>query len=197
MYELSLNDNGMTFKDLEKKIYKYACSEACKALKEILEVLDEKLMNERDTKIYRNKGRKQTCLRTIMGDVEYSRRVYEFKLEDGKKATKYLLDEYLGMDTIGNVSINLVETILTNVSELSFRKTAENIKLMCNQEISAQGVWNVVQSVGEKIKEIENRKIELNYNGLLKGETETPVLFQEQDGVWLSIQGKDKPKGKE
>ena len=85
------------------------------------------------------------------------------------------------MDTIGNVSINLVETILTNVSELSFRKTAENIKLMCNQEISAQGVWNVVQSVGEKIKEIENRKIELNYNGLLKGETETPVLFQEQD----------------
>ena len=49
---------------------------------------------------------------------------------------------------------------------------------MCNQEISAQGVWNVVQSVGEKIKEIENRKIELNYNGLLKGETETPVLFR-------------------
>lgn len=127
MYELSLNDNGMTFKDLEKKIYKYACNEACKALTEILEVLDEKLMNERDTKMYRNKGRKQTCLRTIMGDVEYSRRIYEFKLEDGKKATKYLLDEYLGMDTIGNVSINLVETILTNVSELSFRKTAENI----------------------------------------------------------------------
>lgn len=196
MYELSLNDNGMTFKDLEKKIYKYACNEACKALKEILEVLDEKLMNERDMKIYRNKGRKQTCLRTIMGNVEYSRRIYEFKLEDGKKATKYLLDEYLGMDTIGNVSINLVETILTNVSELSFRKTAENIKLMCNQEISAQGVWNVVQTVGEKIKEIEDRKIELNDKEALKGEIETPVLFQEQDGVWLSIQGKDKPKGK-
>lgn len=196
MYELSLNDNGMTFKELEKKIYKYACNEACKTMQEILGVLDEKLMSERDTKIYRNKGRKQTCLRTIMGDVEYSRRIYEFKLEDGKKATKYLLDEYLGMDTIGNVSINLVETILTNVSELSFRKTAENIKLMCNQEISAQGVWNVVQTVGEKIKEIEDRKIELNDKEALKGEIETPVLFQEQDGVWLSIQGKDKPKGK-
>lgn len=196
MYELSLNDNRTNFKELEKKIYKYACDEACKVLKEILEALDEKLLKERDTKIYRNKGRKQTCLRTIMGDVEYSRRIYEFKLEDGKKATKYLLDEYLGMDTIGNISINLVETILTNVSELSFRKTAENIKLMCNQEISAQGVWNVVQTVGEKIKEIEDRKIELNDKGLLKGETETPVLFQEQDGIWLSIQGKDRPKGK-
>jgi len=195
MYESSLNDNGFTFKELEKRIYKYACEEACNALKSVLESLDEKLLNERDTKIYRNKCRKQTCLRTIMGDVEYSRRIYEFKLENGKKATKYLLDEYLGMDTIGNVSINLVETILTNVSELSFRKTAENIKTMCNQEISAQGVWNVVQTVGEKIKELENRKIELNEKGSLKGDKEVPVLFQEQDGVWLYIQGKDRPKG--
>lgn len=196
MYELSLNDNGMTFKELEKKIYKYACDEACTALKEILEALDEKLLKERDTKIYRNKGRKQTCLRTIMGNVEYSRRIYEFKLESGKKATKYLLDEYLGMDTIGNVSINLVETILTNVTEVSFRKTSDNIKSMCNQEISHQGVWNIVQNVGEKIKEIEDRKIELNDKGVLKGEKEVPVLFQEQDGVWLYIQGKERPKGK-
>ncbi|NFE61286.1 ISLre2 family transposase, partial [Clostridium botulinum] len=179
MYELSLNDNGMTFKDLEKRIYKYACDEACNVLKDILEDLDKKLMNQRDTKIYRNKGRKQTCLRTIMGNVEYSRRIYEFKLEDGKKANKYLLDEYLGMETIGSISVNLIETILTNVSELSFRKTAENIKTMCNQDISGQGVWNVVQTVGERIKEIENRKIELNDKGALKGDVEVPVLFQE------------------
>lgn len=196
MYELSLKDNGFTFKELEQRIYKYACDEACNALKSILESLDEELLNERDSKVYRNKGRKQTCLRTIMGNVEYSRRIYEFKLEDGKKATKYLLDEYLGMDTIGNVSINLVETILTNVTEVSFRKTSENIKNMCNQEISAQGVWNVVQTVGEKIKELENRKIELDDKGVLKGEKEVPVLFQEQDGVWLYLQGKDRPKGK-
>lgn len=196
MYELSLNDNGMNFKELEKRIYKIACDEACKTLKEILEELDEKLMNKRDTKIYRNKGRKQTCLRTIMGNVEYSRRIYEFKLEDGKKASKYLLDEYLGMETIGNFSVNLIETIMTNISELSFRKTAKNIKTMCNQEISAQGVWNVVQTTGEKIKELEDRKIELNDKGVLNGNVEIPVLFQEQDGVWLYIQGKDRPKGK-
>lgn len=196
MYNISLNENGLTFKDLEKKIYKYACDEACKALSEVLESLDERLLRERDSKVYRNKGFKHTYLKTIMGDVEYSRRIYQFELEDGKKANKFLLDEYLGMDTIGNVSINLVETILTNVAEVSFRKTSENIKTMCNQEISAQGVWNIVQTVGEKINEIEQRKIELNEKGVLKGETEVPVLFQEQDGVWLCIQGKDRPKGK-
>lgn len=48
-----------------------------------------------------------------MGNIEYYRRIYEFKLEDAGESTKYILDEYLGMDTIGNVSINLVETILT------------------------------------------------------------------------------------
>ncbi|WP_160693478.1 ISLre2 family transposase [Clostridium sp. C2-6-12] len=196
MYELSLNDKAMTFKELERRIYKYVCDEACNALKNILESLDEKLLNERDSSVYRNKGRKKTCLRTIMGNVEYYRRIYQFKLEDGKKATKCLLDEYLGMDTIGNVSINLVETILTNVTEVSFRKTSKNIKTMCNQEISAQGVWNIVQTLGEKIKELENRKIELDDKGLLKGEKEVPVLFQEQDGVWLYLQGKDRPKGK-
>lgn len=196
MYNSSLNDSVHTFKELEKIIYKYACDQACNALKEILESLDEKLMNERDTKVYRNKGRKQTCLRTIMGNVEYSRRIYEFRLKDGKKASKYLLDEYLGMESIGHVSVNLIETILTNISELSFRKTAENIKTMCNQQISAQGVWNVVQTVGEKIKEIEDRKIELNDKGVLRGDVEVPVLFQEQDGVWLYIQGKDRPNGK-
>lgn len=30
----------------------------------------------------------------------------------------------------------------------------------------------------------------------MKGHKEVPVLFQEQDGVWLYIQGKDRPKGK-
>lgn len=55
-------------------------------MKQILESLDEKLLMERDTKVFRNKGLKQTCLRTIMGNVEYSRRIYKFKLEDGKKS---------------------------------------------------------------------------------------------------------------
>ncbi|AQR89398.1 hypothetical protein [Clostridium saccharobutylicum] len=100
------------------------------------------------------------------------------------------------MDTIGNVSINLVETILTNVTEVSFRKASDNIKTMCNQEISAQGVWNVVQTVGEKIKELENRKIELNDKGILKGKKEIYVLFQKQDGVWLYLQVRIERKGK-
>ena len=196
MYDISLNENGVTFKALEKIIYKYACKIACDVMKQALENLDKKLLEERDSKVYRNKGLKKTCIKTIMGDVEYSRRIYQYVLEDGRKVTKFLLDEYLGIDCIGKISMNLVETILTNVSEMSYRKVSSTVETMCNQNISPQGVWNVVQTVGTKIKEIEERKIELNEKGVLNGDKETEVLFQEQDGLWLSIQGKDKPKGK-
>ncbi|SUY47116.1 Uncharacterised protein [Clostridium putrefaciens] len=54
----------------------------------MLETLDEKLLKERDIKVYRNKGLKKTCLRTIIWDVEYSRRIYQFELENGAKWIK-------------------------------------------------------------------------------------------------------------
>ena len=57
---------------------------------------------------------------------------------------------------------------MTNVSELSFRKTAENIKLMCNQEISAQGVLNT-----KYFKKLSEATIAEKYN---VDEIETRVL---------------------
>lgn len=66
MYNVSLNENALTFKEIEKKIYKMVCDEACSVLKSVLEALDEKLLKERDIKVYRNKGFKKTCLRTII-----------------------------------------------------------------------------------------------------------------------------------
>jgi hypothetical protein len=194
MYEISLNENELTFKSLEKIIYQHVCESACKELENILEQLDIRLMNERDTSIYRNKGEKHTCIKTIMGNVEFDRRVYEYKNENGKKACKYLLDEYLEMDTFGHMSVNLIENIISNAAEVSFRKTANNVKLMSNQDISHTAVWDVVQKFGSKLKERDQRKIELNEQGKLNGKKEIKVLFQEQDGIWLSIQGKDRPK---
>ena len=73
-------------------------------MREVLTHLDRRLMDERDTKVYRNKGLKHTCIKTIMGNVEFDRRIYEYKTDEGKIARKYLLDEYLQMDTIGHIS---------------------------------------------------------------------------------------------
>ncbi|WP_461205279.1 hypothetical protein [Clostridium sp. DL1XJH146] len=84
MYELSLNENDLSFKSLEKK---------------------------------------QTCIKTIMG----------------------------------HMSINMVESILRNVTDVSYQKTPNNIELMCNQNISHTAVWHVVQKFREKLNEKEQR----------------------------------------
>ena len=194
MYELSLNEKDITFNSLEKEIYKYVCQKACALLEEVLTHLDRRLMNERDSKVYRNKGLKHTCIKTVMGNVEFDRRIYEYTTNEGKKAYKFLLDEYLKMDTIGHISTNLVEKIIDNAINVSYRKTSENIEKLCNQKVSHTAVWDIVQKLGSRIEAKEERKVALNKNGKLDGGKEVDVLFQEQDGIWINMQGEDRPK---
>lgn len=192
MNNLSLIENEITFKDIEEKIYKTVCDVACGILKEVLEHLDRRLMEERDTKVLRNKGVKHTCIKTIMGNVEFNRRIYEFKMEDGKSAYKFLLDESLQMNTIGHYSSNLIDKVIHNISDLSFRKTAENIEKLSNESISHTAVWNIVQTIGNTIEKEDSKKIVKYNKNELHGTKESKVIFQEMDGLWLSMQGKDR-----
>ncbi|AUG56348.1 ISLre2 family transposase [Acetivibrio saccincola] len=194
MYNLSVNGNGVNFKDLEKKIYKYACEQACKMMTEILTNLDKMLLEKRDKKVFRFKVFKHTCIKTIMGPVEIDRRVYEYVDENGKKSYRYLLDEYLEMETIGHMSANLVEKMVENATNVSMRKAAQNIKEMTNQDVSHMAVWNIVQELGQRIEKHEDEKIKQYEDCKLNGQKEVKVLFEEADGVWLCMQGKDKPK---
>lgn len=196
MYKISLKEKDINFKDLERIIYEFVCQQACKMIVEILEKLDEKLMKERDRDIYRNKGFKKTTIKTVMGEVEYKRRIYEYKTEEGKKAYIYLLDEYLNMETIGHISTNLVEKIVDLATDESYRKTAEKITEMTNQSISHSAAWNIIQTVGEKIAEKEKKEIRLNKEGKLVGKREMKVLFEEMDGLWINMQGKDRESKK-
>jgi hypothetical protein len=194
MYNLSVDGNGVNFKDLEKNLYKYTSEKACKMLAEILTNLDNMLLEKRDKKAFRFKVFKHTCIKTIMGAVEIDRRVYEYVDENGKKSYRYLLDEYLEMETIGHMSANLVEKMIENATNVSMRKTAENVKEMTNQDISHMAVWNVVQELGQRIEKQEDEKIKQYENCKLNGEKKVDILFEEADGVWLCMQRKDRPK---
>ena len=194
MYSLSVDENGLNFKDLEKKIYKYVCDQACKMLEEIFVNLDNMILEKRDKKLFRFKVFKHTCIKSIMGPVEFDRRVYKYIDEFGKKSYRYLLDEYLGMETIGHMSANLVEKMIENVTNDSLRKSADNVNAMTNQNISHMAIWNVVQELGQRIENQEDEKIKLYEDDKLNGEKKVEILFEEADGVWLCMQGKDRPK---
>ncbi len=189
-----VKEKDISFNRLEKEIYKAACKMACNFLSSILETMDNEISQKRDKKEYRDKGKRKTTLKTLMGEVIFSRRVYEHINEEGKKTYVYLLDQELDFDTIGFISTNLAEKVVENVCISSFRNTAKNITELTGQSISHGGAWNIVQTLGKKIKEREEKQVEALENNQIIGQKEVPLLFEEADGVYINIQGKDRPK---
>lgn len=186
----------ISFKELEQKVFKYVCELACEITQIILESYDDELAATRNTKNYRDKGSRKTSIKTVYGDVVYRRRVYRTNLENGEKAFVYLLDEAMQMNKIGLISTNLAEKIAMTVTESPYRVTAEAISSTCGQRISAGGVWNVMQRLGERISQEEEHAVKQMNADQSEGTREIPVLFEEMDGVWLHMQDKNHKKMK-
>lgn len=186
----------VSFKELEKKVFKYVCELGCEITRMLLETYDRELAASRDSKQYRDKGKRRTCIKTVYGSVEYRRKVYQTSLEDGKTAYVYLLDQAMQMDKIGLISTNLAEKLAMTVTESPYRVTADIISSTCGQSISAGGVWNVMQRLGERISEEEDHAVRQMNADQSEGEREIPVLFEEMDGVWLNMQDEHHKKMK-
>jgi len=194
MLDIILDEKDLSFNRLEKEIYAYGCQVACEVLKNVLETMDKKLAKERDKAKYRHKGSRKTTVKTLMGEVAFSRAVYKSIGESSKEKYIYLLDQLLGFDAIGLISTNLAERIVENASIASYRNAADNVTELSGQSISHGGVWNVVQALGQKVKESETELTKAAGKNQLRGGKEVPVLFEEADGVYINIQGKDRPK---
>ena len=195
MFEEIVTNDEVKFNDLEKKIFKFVCSFGCLILKLMLEAYDRKLMNARDTKKYRHKGLRGNTIKTIMGEVEYRRVMYEME-ENGIKKTVYLLDEKLHINAEGKVSENLIEKAVEIVPITdSYRKAETVIKETTNATLSFEAIRTIIVKVGDKItkKEKEERKL-LDKKQLVAGLKEITALFEEADGIWINLQGKDRQK---
>lgn len=183
-----VNEELISFKELEKKIYSYVCELAREITQQMLESYDKELADTRDKRVYRGKGKRNTTIKTVYGEVEYSRNVYQTKTSEGQTAHIYLLDEAMHMDKIGLISTNLAEKIALTVTESPYRVTADIISSTCGQTISTGGVWNMMQRLGERIDEEELHSVKEMNADQAQGKKIVPVLFEEMDGVWLSIQ---------
>ena len=149
-------------------------------------------MADRDRTVYRHKGQKKTVIKTVMGEVEYQRAIYERKNEDGTKSFVYLLDEALGISGIGFMSGLLSAQIAEAACAGTYRRTAQSVSEMTGQTISHTAAWNVVQKLGNRIDEQEQVSAKLAAVNKGIGKLESKVLFEEQDGIWLHLQGKSR-----
>ena len=193
MFEEIVTEEEIKFNNLEKKIFKFVCNFGCLIIKLILESYDRKIMKARDTKKYRHKGLRKNTIKTVMGEVEYVRAMYEVE-EAGIKKRVYLLDEKLHINTEGKASENLVEKIVETVPITdSYRKAETVLKETTNATLSFEWIRNIVVKIGDKItkKEKEERKM-LDKGQLVAGLKEIIALFEEADGLWINLQGKDR-----
>ena len=185
------------FKDLEEEFFKLACSMVNEMFKEVLEKYDEEIMNTRDSNRFRHKGKVGTSIKTKIGLIEYERVKYVEKKEDGTTVCRYLLDEELGITTVvgGHVSEGLIQLIIKNISELSYRACSRMIEECTGMTLSSAAIWNIIQSLGIQIAEYEEESVRAYEEGKLeKGTKETPAIFQEADGIMIVMQGTDRQK---
>ena len=193
MFDKIITSDEVKFNELEKKVFKFVCFLGCLIIKMMLESYDKKLMNARDKRKYRHKGLRETSVNTVMGEIKYKRVMYEVQ-EEGIKKTIYLLDEKLKISVEGKVSSNLVEKVVETVPITdSYRKAEEVIDTTTNTSLSHEKIRNMIVKIGDKIanKEKEERKL-LDKNQLIAGLKEITALFEEADGLWINLQGKDR-----
>ena len=157
-----------------------------------LESMDEQLLGSRDASRYRSKGFQQTCIKTILGPVEFKRRVYvDHAAVEGQHCV-HLLDEALELHQVGLVTEDVCKMAATAACETTYRAAAKTITETTGLSISPQGVWNIVQKLGEQQKARVERHAELAQRGQGAGVLETKLLYEENDGIWLKLQGKDR-----
>lgn len=193
---MTLSQLNFNCKVFEEDCYQEGCSFAQKLFLNRLLQLDEELCLNRDKKKYRHNGYRTRTIKTKMGDIQVRRRQYiVVDPQPGEPKIIYLLDEAIGLSRVGCFSELLVETILDEVSKSSFREAAKTVSSMTGESVSHTGVWNIVQAVGEKLDEVENTNAQLARENKGKGTVKSAVLFEEQDGLWLNMQGVSRGDG--
>ena len=189
----TITEGQPDFKTFEREIFELMCRIACELIRMYLELRDLSILGMRDTKEYRYIDKRQTTIKTVMGEVTFSR-VYYKKASGGYV---FLLDEVMGIDCgCGLVSENLAEQIVAECMDKSFRKAADSVTSNTMQSISAMGVWGIVQKYSETVEQQVMRLKELDAGGSTGhlGDFSTPVVFNEFDDVWISRQPEERQK---
>lgn len=179
---------------LENMIYRWVLSLGREIMSQCIEQADAILAEQRDKAVYRDKGYRTTTLKTIMGEVEYRRHVYLVSRdrEATPSTTIYLLDESMGLDTVGKFSDTVCMMAVEAACSVSYRTAAAELNNLTGLGISPMSVWRIVQNAGtwEQARVDGLAAAALAEEGA--GTYKTPVLYEEMDGVYLALQGEDR-----
>ena len=132
---INITKNETKFNDLEEKMWKKKMQEGIEELKEQLRKIDKELLKSKNNNELEVKDFQKTTVKCKFGDLEIYRRRYILK-KNGEAKTVYLLDIYLELGYCGQYSQSIVEMVLKEATEKSYRKTAETIRETTNVSIT-------------------------------------------------------------
>ena len=161
-------------------------------VREALENRDNDILQTRDKKRYRSKGKRKTCVKTWFGAVEYEREVYADLADPEHKHYVYLLDEEIKTREVGCVSKDMCKIAAQAVINSSYRGAAAEISEMTGLSISPQGVLNIIQQIGKNNREKIETYSEQTKKHQMIGAIESKIVYEENDGIWLKLQGKSR-----
>ena len=178
--------------ELEKLVYQAVMSLGRDIMCRCIEQADSILAEQRDKSSLRDKGYRSTTLKTIMGEVTYRRHVYLVAGDVGPSTTLYLLDKSMGLDTVGLFSDTVCMMAVEAACAVSYRTAATALNDLTGLDISHESVWRIVQNAGSWEQARVDGLAEAARAECGAGTYETPVLYEEMDGVYLALQGKDR-----
>ncbi|GCL74782.1 hypothetical protein PN4B1_47640 [Paenibacillus naphthalenovorans] len=115
-----------TMKELEQWIFRKMQEEFASAMKKVLEMLDQQILEQRDRERYRVKEEREASVNTVFGNIRFKRRLYHDR-QSGKYV--YLLDRMFQFEGRGKVSPYLEETAIVFASQgPSYRDSAKRLE---------------------------------------------------------------------
>lgn len=177
---------------LEELVYSAVLALGRNLMKQCMEQADRRLAEQRDRVMYRDKGYRETTLKTVMGEVTYRRHVYLEQQGEGVSKAVYLLDKSMGLDSVGHFSDTVCMMAVETACAVSYRQASIAVNDLTGLTLSHESVWRMVQSAGEW----ERRRVDALADAVKAedsaGSYQTAVLYEEMDGVHLAMQGKDR-----
>lgn len=191
---INITKNEMKFNDLEEKMWKKKMQEGLNELRDQLRRIDNQLLKDKDNEELEVKDFQKTTIKCKFGDLEFYRRRYKLT-KNGKTKMVYLLDIYLELGYSGQYSQSIVELVLMEATEKSYRKTAETIRETTNVSITHTAARRILIDFSKKhIEKIEKEKLKLYEKGFIEGQKEVKMIYEESDGIYISKQNRKKNK---
>lgn len=191
---INITNNEIKFNDLEEKMWKKKMQEGLDELREQLRRIDYQLLKNKNNEYLIPKDFQTTTIKCRFGDLEINRRRYKYK-HDNKVEWVYLLDVYLELGYSGEYSQSIVEMVLKEATEKSYRKTAETIRETTNLSISHTTARKILIDFSENhIEKMEKAKLKLYEKGYIEGNKELKIVYEESDGIFISKQNRSKNK---